>query len=125
MVLLENVYIDVWRVVYTAGGGTSAPQPYMTNIPGHLTRVHDSMLVTQQSSTLSADYEVYVDPMYDIRRGDVITNIIRKDTRLPYFNQTDAETWYVLQSTLSEPGFGEYRDVNIGRYVAGGPAQSI
>ena len=125
MVLLTNVYIDVLRSTYTTSSGTDVPKPYLTHQEGHLTRIKDSMFVPMQASALFATYEVYVEPNVDIKKGDVITNIVRKDTGKKWFNQSDMETWRVLESNVSSPGFGEYRDVTLGRYVGGGPAQGV
>lgn len=122
MIALYNVYVDVLRSIYTVAGGSDVPQPYLSRVPGHLTRIKDSQLMVLPASALKAVYEIYTETGFDIREGDIITNIVRLDNGLKWFPSVDQETWRVVLATVSSPGFMEYRDITIERIVAGGPA---
>lgn len=81
----------------------------------------DSPMTPMPNSALKAIYEVYVEPSTDIREGDIIKNIIRLDNNREWFPILGQETWRVLDANNSSPGFLEYRDVKIGRFVGAGP----
>jgi hypothetical protein len=123
MIILANVYFDVLRSSYTSTGGTSEPLPYLQRIEGHLTRIKDSMLMPMSTSAFKATYELYADPEIDIQLGDVVANIIRKDSEQPFFFGQSDEMYRVTDAVNSAPGFVEYRDVTIERIVGGGPIQ--
>ena len=125
-ILLPNIYFDVWRSTYSPTTGTSVPEPYLHAIIGHLTRKHDAELVIMANSALQAQYEIYTEPSVDVRIGDVIQNIVRRDNGLAWFTQTDSETWRVTKCAVAlSSGFLEYRDITIEREVGGGPAQAV
>ncbi|GAC1589089.1 MAG: hypothetical protein NVS4B1_33430 [Ktedonobacteraceae bacterium] len=125
MIILANIYFDVLRSLFTAATGTDVAKPYLSHIEGRIGRIKESDLLLLGASAIYADYDLYAESSVDIRKGDVITNIFRKDTGLKWFNQTDMETWRVLQSTVSSPGFLEYRDITLGRFIGGGPSQAL
>jgi hypothetical protein len=123
MIVLPNVQFDLLRSVYSPSYGTGAATPYAENIVGHLTRIKDSQLVVAPSlnGALKAIYEVYVDTSVDIRKGDILINIMRLGTEIPFIDIQDQETWRVMDANNSSPGFLEYRDVVVGRFVGSGP----
>jgi hypothetical protein len=121
MILLWNVFVDVLRSSNNANGATDSPQPYLKRVKGHITRYKDSPFATLSTSAIEAKYELYVDPDIDIQRGDVVMNIIRIATGKPWLPGSDTEQWRVIDATNSSPGFLEYRDTVLGRYVYGGP----
>lgn len=123
MILLANVYVDLYRSSYTAGGATDAPRPYMEHVEAHLTRIKDSPLMAMSSSVLTAQYELYFENGTDVQRGDQVANIIRKDNGRQFFPGRSDEIYMVTDATDSTPGFVEYRDVTVKRIVGGGPIQ--
>lgn len=123
MILLANVYVDVLRSSYSAGGATDPARPHLQREEAHLTRIKDSPLMAMSSAVLTSKYELYFDSGTDVQKGDRVANIIRKDNLKPFFPGQSDETYMVTDATDATPGFVEYRDVTIQRIVAGGPIQ--
>lgn len=122
-VLLWNVFVDILRAEIMPNGATDPAQPYLKKQKGHITRYKDSPFAVLSTSALKAEYEIYFDTDMDIQRGDIITNILRIATGRLWLPGSDTEQWRVIDVTNSSPGFLEYRDVVLGRYVYGGPVQ--
>jgi hypothetical protein len=122
-VLLWNVFVDIFRSENMANGATDPAQPHLRRQKGHITRYKDSPFSVLSTSALRAEYELYFDPDVDIQRGDVVTNIIRIATGRLWLPGSDTEQWRVIDVSNSSPGFLEYRDTVLGRYIYGGPVQ--
>lgn len=121
-VTLPNMYVDFWRSEHLPNGVTLPPEPYLTHVEGHLTRIRDSELMRLSQSGLKGTYEFYTDITVDIRIGDTVKNFYRKDNGELWYEVTGTETWYVTDVQNSSPGALEYKDVVLERVVAGGPA---
>lgn len=119
---LPNMYVDVWRSQHEITGLTDVATPYLFALEGHLTRIHDSVLMRLSTSGLKGTYEFYCDIEVDIRIGDIFKNFVRHDTGDAWYEVTDTESWRVVDVTNSSPGFLEYKDIVLDRIVAGGPA---
>lgn len=124
-VVLPNVYFDVWRARFSPARGTSVPTPHLSHIEGHLTRIRDSAPVALLSSALWAEYEIRAEWGIDIVKGDLIKNIIRKDTGELWYDTQADETWVVVNSVGSEPPFLMYQDITIKRYIHSGPGEQV
>lgn len=121
-VVLPNVQFDTLRSISNANG-TFAATPYAEKYTGHITRIKDSQVVVKPNmqGALKAIYEIYVDTDVDIRMGDIVVNIVRLWTNIPWIDMSDQEVWRVLDANNSSPGFLEYRDVVVGRFIGSGP----
>jgi hypothetical protein len=125
MIVLPNVYIDIYRSSYSSNSGTDTPTPYLTEIEAHLTRIQGAVLKPSPTGgMLYAQYQLVVDVTVDIQRADLVKNIRRKTDRTLWFAANDFQEWRVIDANNSSIGFLEYRDVELTRFVAGGGYQS-
>lgn len=122
VVLLINVTFDVWRSNFL-NGESSVPMPYMLGVTGHIQPVAEKHLDIMTYSTMRVEHEIRVDYGLDIRTGDDIKNIKRFDDSTPWpIPNGGADIWRILLGYDVSPGLMNYRVLQIGRYIAGGPA---
>lgn len=122
MIVIPNIQFDILRSIYNVNG-TNAATPFLENIVGHLTRIKDAQITVKPNmqGALQAIYEIYTDTSVDIRKGDIVVNMYRIGTQILWFETTAQEVWRVIDANDSSPGFLEYRDCVIGRFVGSGP----
>jgi hypothetical protein len=121
MIVLPNVLIDVYRSSYSVNGGTDTPQPHLTNVVAHLSRIQGAVLKpSPNGGMLYAQYQLNVDITIDIQRADLVKNIRRLDNKKLWFAPNDFQEWRVIDANNASIGFLEYRDVELTRFVSGG-----
>lgn len=125
MIVLANVYVDIYRSSYSTSSGTDTAQPYLVKVEGHISRIQGAILKpVQAGGVLYSQYALGLDTSVDVQKGDIIKNIRRKDSGKLWFDNTDYQEWRVTDANNSSIGFLEYRDVELTRIVAGGGFKS-
>lgn len=116
----RNVYVDVYRSP-AATSGTQVPALLLTQVAAFLFIDKRDGTAVMQTSAIKDIYHMHVDVNTDIRRMDVIRNIVRIDTGLVWDTDTDTEVWRVIEAKNTQPGPLEFRMIKIARMISSGP----
>lgn len=124
---LINCTVNTARSTYSAASGTSAPTPYKRGIKGHI----EAFAATQYNyktlpeAALESNFVLKVWPdaqgvLPDVKYGDMLTAIYRKDGKTPWPGVNPNEAFHVVHTMPSTLGFLYHLQVFIARETGGG-----
>lgn len=124
-IVFPNVLIWISRSSYSASTGTSAPAPYLSEIPAHGGPISAQDYRVMPEAALTSNYFFKVDIGTDVIAEDTVTQVTLNDAPLytPWDQLGDNETMAVVFAQNSAAGPLAHRRLWCRRVTGGGTAQ--